>query len=142
MGNVGVGNSKILSDRRVLYTQRWNALVAERTTWFGHWQEISQFILPRSGRFVTSDRNRGDKKHNNIYDSTGCRAHRTLAAGLMAGMTSPARPWFRLSVSDDRLADVGSVKIWLNQCTKKMQTIFAQSNTYRALHGIYSELGA
>lgn len=141
MADGGTG-SKTLSDRRVLYTQRWNALVAERSSWFGHWQEISQYVLPRSGRFVTSDRNRGDKKHNNIYDSTGCRAHRTLAAGLMAGMTSPARPWFRLSVSDAKLADVGSVKSWLNAVTKKMQAIFAQSNTYRALHGIYSELGA
>lgn len=141
--NVDTPNSaKDIPSRRTLYTQRWNALVSERSSWFSHWQEISQFILPRSGRFVTSDRNRGDKKHNNIYDSTGCRAHRTLAAGLMAGMTSPARPWFRLTVSDDKLADVGSVKIWLNQVTKKMQSIFSQSNTYRALHSIYGELGA
>lgn len=141
MADPGAGNSKILSDRRVLYTQRWNALVAERSSWFSHWQEISQFILPRSGRFVTQDRNRGDKKHNNIYDSTGCRAHRTLAAGLMAGITSPARPWMRLSVSDQQLADVGSVKAWLNLVTKKMLQVFAQSNTYRALHAIYGELG-
>lgn len=138
----GAGNTKDTPSRRVLYTQRWNALVAERSSWFDHWQDISQFVLPRSGRFVTSDRNRGDKKHNNIYDSTGCRAHRTLAAGLMAGMTSPARPWFRLSVSDDKLADVTDVKTWLNAVTKKMQAIFSQSNTYRALHSMYGELGA
>lgn len=118
------------------------SLMNERSSWDPHWREISSNLLPRSGRFFTSDRNRGDKRHNQIYDNTGPRALRTLAAGMMAGMTSPARPWFRLTTSDPQLDESAAVKTWLANVQRLMQMIFAKSNTYRALHASYEELGA
>lgn len=124
------------------YTKRWDALKTERSSWMTHWREISDYLLPRSGRFVATDRNRGDKKHNNIIDSTGTRALRVLAAGMMAGMTSPARPWFRLTTSDPDLDESSAVKAWLADVQQLMQQVFAKSNTYRALHSVYEELGA
>lgn len=128
--------------KRSQYLLRWAALKEERSSWFTHWKEISDFVLPRSGRFFTSDRNLGGKRHNNIYDSTGTRALRVLAAGMMAGMTSPARPWFRLATPDKELMEFTPVKVWLDDCTVLMRAIFAKSNTYRALHSLYEELGA
>lgn len=121
---------------------RHAALTTERSSFVSHWQEISDYLLPRSGRFFTSDRNNGGKRHNNIYDSTGTRALRVLAAGMMAGMTSPARPWFRLTTSVPELDESAAVKAWLADVTRIMQMIFSKSNTYRALHGMYEELGA
>lgn len=121
---------------------RWGALKTERSSWIDHWREISDYMLPRSGRFLVSDRNRGERKHNRIYDSTSTRALRVLAAGMMAGMTSPARPWFRLTTSDPDLDESAAVKRWLADVTRIMQMIFAQSNTYLSFHGIYEELGA
>lgn len=88
------------------------------------------------------DRNRGERRHNNIYDSTGTRALRVLAAGMMAGMTSPARPWFRLATSDPDLNKHAPVKLWLSDVTRLMSSVFSKSNTYRALHSTYEELGA
>lgn len=123
-------------------TQRWGALKTERESWMAHWQEISELILPRSGRFFLTDRNKGEKRHNRILDSTGTRALRVLAAGMMAGMTSPARPWFRLTTSDAELDEAAAVKTWLADVQRMMQMVFAKSNTYRALHSIYEELGA
>ena len=123
-------------------TSRWSQLKNERSSFMAHWKDISDHILPRSGRFFVQDRNRGERKHNQIYDSTGTRALRVLAAGMMAGMTSPARPWFRLATSDPDLAKYGPVKVWLNDVTRLMQAVFERSNTYRALHSIYEELGA
>lgn len=128
--------------KRSQYVLRWGALKAERTSWFSHWSEISQFLLPRSGRFFVTDRNKGDKRTNAIYDSTGTRALRVLAAGMMAGMTSPARPWFKLETSDRDLMEYAPVKLWLDQVTKIMRAVFAKSNTYRALHSMYEEMGA
>ena len=124
-----------------LYT-RWGALKSERSTWWSHYKEISDYVLPRSGRFFVQDRNRGQKRHNNILDNTGTRALRVLAAGMMAGMTSPARPWFRLATPDDDLNKSPAVKLWLAQVTRMMLDIFSKSNTYRALHSGYEELGA
>ena len=121
--------------------QRWSALKNDRSTWDPHWKEISDYLLPRSGIFGSQDTNQGGKKHNNIYDSTGTRALRTLAAGMMAGMTSPARPWFRLTTSDPDLNESAAVKKWLADVTRLMLMVFAKSNTYRALHSGYEELG-
>lgn len=128
--------------KRKLLLSRWGQLRNERESWMAHWKEISDYLLPRSGRFFVDDRNRGDKRHNNIYDNTGTRALRVLAAGMMAGMTSPARPWFRLTTSDPQLDESAAVKAWLADVTRLMQMVFAKSNTYRALHSMYEELGA
>ncbi|NDF13532.1 MAG: phage head-tail adapter protein, partial [Proteobacteria bacterium] len=127
---------------RTQYLIRWGHLKTERATWYSHWKEISDYLLPRNGRFFVQDRNRGQRRHNAIYDSTGTKALRVLAAGMMAGMTSPARPWFKLGTADPDLAKYAPVKVWLNDVTKMMLHIFAKSNTYRALHSIYEELGA
>ena len=107
-----------------------------------HWREISDYLLPRSGRFMATDRNRGDKRHRAILDDTATAALDILAAGLMAGMTSPARPWFRLTTSDPDLDESDAVKRWLADVTRLMQMVFSRSNTYRALHSMYEELGA
>lgn len=122
--------------------RRWSALKDERSSWVSHWKDISDNLMPRSGRFFVSDRNRGDKRHNSIYDNTGGRALKVLSAGLMAGMTSPARPWFRLTTSSPELDEAPAVKIWLADVTRQMQMVFAKSNTYRGLHSIYKELGS
>tara|TARA_R110002074_G_scaffold195878_3_gene362447 strand:+ start:6870 stop:8360 length:1491 start_codon:yes stop_codon:yes gene_type:complete len=66
---------------------------------------------------------------------------RTLAAGMMSGITSPARPWFRLSTGDTGLDDAQAVKEWLHQVQRIMYKVFSHSNTYNTLHQIYSELG-
>ena len=123
------------------YITRKGELWQERATWVSQWQDISRYLLPRNGRFLVTDRNRGEKRHNAIFDSTGTRALRVLAAGLMAGMTSPARPWFRLATTDKELMEFAPVKVWLDDVTKLMRDIFARSNTYRSLHMVYEELG-
>ena len=121
---------------------RWGHLRSERATWWSHWQEITTYLLPRNGRYFQQDRNKGHRRHNSIYDNTGTRALRTLGAGMMAGATSPARPWFRLGTADPELNSYAPVKLWLADVTERMQLVFQKSNTYRTLHGIYEELGA
>lgn len=127
---------------RLRLLRRLGFLKTERASWISHWREISEYLLPRSGRFFVTDRNRGEKRHNSINDSTGTVALRVLAAGMMSGMTSPARPWFRLSTSSPALNESAAVKEWLAETTRMMQTVFAKSNVYRMLHSMYEELGA
>ena len=131
-----------LSVDRPKYLARWGYLKTERASWFTHWQEISTRLLPRAGRFFVQDRNKGNKRHNQIYDSTATQALSVLTAGMMSGMTSPARPWFRLTTGDDDLDAYPPVKVWLDQVSRLMLKIFQSSNTYRALHTMYEELGA
>lgn len=128
-------------DQRQRLWSRWGALKAERSSWDSHAKELAQYLLPRSSRFFTTDRNRGGKRHNAIYDNTGLRAVRVLASGMMAGMTSPARPWFKLTIADKDLMAYEPVKVWLSEVTKLLLQVFASGNIYRALHTTYQELG-
>lgn len=121
---------------------RWSRLQTERESWRQHWREVSDFLLPTSTRFYTTDRNKGKRRHNSILDSAAGEALTILASGMMAGMSSPARPWFRLALSDSDLMEYAPVKSWLADTQRRMLKIFAQSNTYRMLHAVYQELGA
>lgn len=127
---------------RLKLLRRLGFLKLERASWISHWREISEYLLPRSGRFFITDRNRGEKRNNSINDSTGTVALRVLAAGMMSGMTSPARPWFRLGTNNTQIEDSAAVKEWLSAVTTMMQAVFAKSNVYRMLHSMYEELGA
>lgn len=124
------------------YRKRLESLRTERSDWQPTWEAINRVLLPRTGRFLVTDRNRGERKDNNIYDSTATRALRILAAGMMAGMTSPARPWFRLTTPDPDLAESYEAKAWLSDVTMLLRRIFSRSNTYRSLHQLYREVGA
>lgn len=130
------------TEHRRLILRRFNALWTERSSWDAHWREIAAYSFPRASRFLQSDVNRGTKKHNLIHDNTAIFALRTLAAGMMSGMTSPARPWFRLALRDRDLMEYGPVKAWLHAVAEKMRAVFSASNTYNALHQCYEELGA
>ena len=129
-------------DRRQRLLRRRAALQTERSSWLSHWQEIATYQTPRTSRFFWTDTNRGQKKHQSIYDNTAIFAHRTLAAGMMSGMTSPARPWFRLALRDKDLMEFAPVKTWLYEAAGLMRAVFSASNTYPALHQCYEELGA
>lgn len=122
---------------------RWDALKEERSSWVSHWKDISEVLLPRAGRFLPIENNRGGRAaFRKILDSTGTRALRTLSGGMMSGMTSPARPWFRLTTFNPELDESYEVKVWMSQVTSLMQMVFYKSNTYRALQMAYEELGA
>ena len=122
------------------YMRRWTDIKDERSTYFGHWEELSEFIMPRRGRFLTSKSNDGSKKNNKIIDSTGSMAVRTLSAGMMSGITSPARPWFRLATPESALMEQSDVKQWLFSVEKTMRDIFSRSNLYNSLQTVYEEL--
>jgi hypothetical protein len=106
-----------------------------------HWRDIGDFLMPRRTRFWSGDRNRGDKRLQNIIDSTGSFAVRTLESGMHAGLTSPARPWMKLTTPDPDLAEFGPVKEWLHVVTQRMLTVFAQTNLYNSLPLVYGDMG-
>lgn len=126
--------------KKVLAIRRNATLKTERGSYDAHYKTLAQNILPRSSRFHASDRNKGGNRHNSIIDSTATRAVRVLTAGMMSGMTSPARPWFRCKTPDDDLNKNHNVMVWLQKVTDLMLRIFRKSNTYNALHTIYREL--
>lgn len=117
------------------------ALEADRQSFLPTWRDCADFVTPRRPRFNLTDNNRGDRRSTKIIDPTATYALRTLRAGMMSGVTSPARPWFRLTVDSFATAERGAVKVWLNQVTELMRTIFLRSNLYQILISTYGDLG-
>ena len=127
--------------KRDRYEQIRGALWSDRSSFDAHWKEIADWMLPRRIRFFASDRNKGDKRNQNIIDSTARFSARTLQSGLHAGLTSPARPWFTLTTPDPDLAERPDVKQWLHHVTQRMQVVFSDSNLYNVLPIVYGDLG-
>lgn len=123
------------------YNKRLEMLKSERTSFVALWRELSDYHLAHRGRFLASDVNKGYKRNTKQYNNTSRMAARTLASGMMAGITSPARPWFRLSTNDPDMREIPAVKHWLHRVQQKMYEVFSASNTYNALHQLYAELG-
>ncbi len=122
-------------------TKQLAQLEQERETFEPHWRELSDFIIPRGSRFLTSEANRGDRRNNKIVDPTATIANRTLSSGMMSGITSPARPWFKLATPDPEMMDYGPVKLWLETVQNRMNDMFNKSNLYQSLPLVYSSLG-
>ena len=132
-----------IQDLRRYVDRRLVGLRVDRWSYWQHWRQLSDFILPRRGRYLMTPNQatRGDPVGSRMINETPIFALRTLAAGLMAGLTSPARPWFRLSIRDMDVSDNTPVRLWLDEVTKRILTVLSQSNAYNALHVIYEELG-
>jgi hypothetical protein len=140
-GNLGDNIPPHGKKSRVL--KRYVTLENARSSWRNHWMEISDYLIPRRGRFLfTSMDDRGKKRTTKIIDSTGTQALRTMAAGMMSGMTSPARPWFRFATPDEDLMDQHAVKTWLADVERTIRSILQKSNFYNSAFTVYSELGA
>lgn len=133
---------QVISKRRNLEHLR-TQMDNERTTFVAHWKDLADNILPRRGRFETTDNNKGGKVNKNIIDSTATTASRTLQSGMMSGVTSPARPWFKLSLGadEDFGKEFGEVKTWLSEVTKAMLSVFLKSNLYNVLPTLYGDTG-
>jgi hypothetical protein len=125
---------------REQHRERLAALELERATWDPVWRELVEYFAPMRGRFLEDQPNQGKKKRSKIYNGVGEHALRTMASGLMAGLTSPSRPWFRLSTWDPALAREHDVRSWLHAVEERLREIFARSNIYKALSRVYADL--
>lgn len=122
--------------------KRLTRLKSERdSNWLPEWRDLSDYILPRAGRFNVADVNKGQRRDKKIINPRATFAARTLAAGMHSGMTSPASPWFKLGTPDPGLMQYGPVKEWLYAVEKAMREVMARSNLYNVLPTIYGEEG-
>lgn len=104
--------------------------------------DISNYVVPFASSVNTTDKDRNTReKPALILDNSASYASDVLRSGLLAGKTSPAKPWFKLETADASLNKFKPVRQWLFHVTGLMHKIFASGNTYRALHSLYGQLG-
>ena len=105
------------------------------------WQDLADYFLPRSVRFLARTTNKTPAKNKKIKDSTPLLAVRNFSSGMMSGATSPATNWFKVRIRDYGQEGNYEVKTWCNSVETLFRDIFNSSNLYRVLPSVYKQLG-
>lgn len=114
-------------------------LQEQRSTWENHWQECADYMQPRKAE-ITRERQRGDKRNLQIFDSTAIHALELLSASLHGTLTSSANRWFSLRFKEDMLNESDEAKEWLEDATSKMYDAFSRSNFQQEIFETYNDL--
>jgi hypothetical protein len=119
--------------------RRKEALRVERQTFLEEWRDISDYMNVRRGRFLVTD-NRRKRTSNKVINERGIFASRTCGAGMVAGVSSPSRPWLHLTTPDADMNEYAEVKRWLNIVEKRVYQVFNVSNYYGVKHQSYRDM--
>lgn len=131
--------------RKSMFLNKYNVLKQEYDkSWKAHHKILRDYLFPFLGRFDDVDvvANEHRDRFGEIISGEAIHSLDILAAGLQAGLTSPARPWFRLTLEDKDLSKFRAAKIWLDDTRNRILAVMASSNFYTAVHSIYREIGA
>ena len=113
--------------------KRFGKLVTQRQTWESHWQEVSDYMMPRKAD-VTKRRSPGDKRSELIFDSSPLHAVELLSASLHGMLTNPATPWFSLKFKQSDLIDEDTMER-LNEIIEKInEKIFVENTDENAIY--------
>ena len=119
--------------------KRFDRLKAQRQNWESHWQEVSDYMIPRKAD-VTKTRSRGDKRTELIFDSSPLQSVELLAASLHGMLTNPSTPWFSLRFKEDGMENEDEAKEWLESATEVMYAAFNRSNFQQEIFELYHDL--
>jgi hypothetical protein len=110
-----------------------------RWSWLEHWALIAQYLNPRRSLWlsqggvdqpVPNSMVRGLPVNQSIVDPTATYAQNICTAGLVNGLMSSSRPWFKLkpAIKNFRIDRAG--QLWLEEVEDRMYQIMAESNFY------------
>ena len=122
--------------------QRATQLEMQKQNWIPLWQETAKWVAPWRNKYLSHSMHEVGETNSetHILDATASRSLRVLAAGLQSGLTSPARPWFRLRRGGKDATESGPERRWLDEVEAAIYAAFAGSNFYQAIHNLYTEL--
>lgn len=123
-------------ETRLVALRNWR-----QSWWTQNWSDLAQFILPRRSIWLTqstggiptpNNMTRGRPLNTAIADPTGTYAVRVCASGLMSGLASPSRPWFKIIPGVKRLEIDAEARMWLDDTEDRIYTVIAGSNFYNS----------
>lgn len=117
-------------------------LRVNRFSWWVHWRELADYILPRRYKWLITPNqmSRGSPINGHILDSTGTLSARNLAAGIMMGCSDPTKRWFRYKFNHIDSTQTSPISLWLSAVERIIFQILAESNFYDALAIFYFDL--
>lgn len=124
------------------YNRRLKSAESDREPFLEEWRMLAYFVEGRRSGWLMEDKEKKRPQYNRkMVNSTPKVAVRTLAAGLRAGVTNPAEPWFRLATPDPEMSEFPPVRRYLGDTERLMRHYFDRSNIYSVLQSSYRQLG-
>jgi len=111
------------------------------TWWIQNWSDLARFILPRRSIWLTQSAGglpspntmtRGLEINESILDPTATFAMRVCAGGLMSGLASPSRPWFKIIPAMRGVTVDDEARQWIDTVEDIIYTTLARSNFYNS----------
>jgi hypothetical protein len=124
------------------FNGRLKDLDNDYNNWEDHHKDLAEYLLPRKGRFLSSDTTPNDGKRRNlkIINNVAGRSITTAASGIYSTLSSPAINWFRYGLQDRELMEFNPVKEWLENARVVSNWMLKKSNFYTAAYSTYKEL--
>ena len=130
-------------DARLTMARSW------RFSWIEHWALIAQYLNPRRSLWlsnggvdqpVPNSMVRGLPVNQAILDPTATYAMQVCAAGMMSGLMSPSRPWFKLGPGVKNFPLDTEAKLWYEEVEDRVYKVFAESNFYDSAAVMFKDL--
>lgn len=121
---------------------RLNSLRMWRQTWWTqNYSQLAQYIEPNRSIWLTqstggmpsaNNMTRGKPLQNSILDPTATYAARVCSAGIMSGLASPSRPWFKVCPVLKSVQIDAAGRAWMDEVEDRIYTVLAGSNFYNS----------
>ncbi len=119
--------------------KRASALEVERKNFQSLWSDVGRLICPNKNNIFQS-RMAGEKKTQDLFDSTGTRFNRELANGLYYLASNPTNRWYGFSTGIKELDEDSDVRKFLYECEEVQTDIMNRSNFHTEVHSTYEDL--
>lgn len=110
--------------------------------WMQNWSQLSQYIEPRRSIWLTQSTGgqptpnnmiRGRAINECIVDPTGTLAVRNCVGGMVSGLCSQSRPWFKVVPAIKNFSPSDDARAWMDDIEDKAYAVLAQSNFYSCI---------
>lgn len=121
---------------RLIMLRQWR-----NSWWFQNWSTLAEYILPRRSIWLTqstggmptpNNMTRGRPLNSSIKDPTATFATRICAAGMMSGLASASRQWFKVTPTMKGFEIDSEGRKWLDEIETRTYNILAGSNFYNS----------
>ena len=120
----------------------YKSLNDEKERWLPLWKDIRDNIFPYLGVFDDDNVNDGQRRDEYFYNSITIKFASIFAAGLMSGVSSPTRPWVKLTLHENaEVMQDPEVLKWLEMCKDIVLSILTKGKFYSEAHKCYLEVG-
>lgn len=124
---------------RAYYESLRSMLDGVRSSNISKWMQLESVFDPGTARWDATDAQNQSRKDYSITNETAQLALRTLKAGMLTGMSSQTRPWFKILADNQALNEKKAVRTWCESAEEVVRKVFLKSNYYESLLTLYGD---